>query len=212
MAKKTLLGTQLDENSSSSLVVSYTSARQRSGRCFQRVISGLKKRGQVRLITLTTANVIDNDSFQAHFRVLYMRLLRRGLFVDYIRCPEYTKTGLRHEHILFRGSYIDQIFLSKLWNSIHGAPVVDIRSAYGSRRLAGYMAKYMSKTPVGRYSYSMNWVWRGFARDWTWLKRKCSDCYETIPFSLSEIISIWDYCLDKNLRPQLLYEKLMEGG
>lgn len=141
-------------NLSSSLDIEDTSARKRARRCYHRVISGLEKKGQVRLITLTTATESQNEAFQKDFRKLRMRLLRRGLFLDYIRCPEFTKSGLRHEHILFRGSYIEQAYLSYLWKSIHGAPVVDIRRVWGKSRMAGYLASYMAKAPAGRYCYS----------------------------------------------------------
>ncbi len=148
-----------------------TSARRRSKRCYHRVISGLEKGGQVRLITLTTAYPSQNVTFHKHFRQLRMRLLRRHLLLDYIRCPEYTKSGLRHEHILFRGSYIDQAYLSFLWYTLHGAKVVDIRRTWGKSGLASYLANYMAKAPAGRCSYSWGWVWQGYVKSWKFLKK-----------------------------------------
>ncbi|GAI62869.1 unnamed protein product, partial [marine sediment metagenome] len=110
------------------------------------------KPGKLRLITLTTATKDKNADFQKDFRKLRMRLLRRHLLMDYIRCRETTKSGLRHEHILFRGSYIEQVFLSHLWSEIHGTPVVDIRKVSGKRALASYLAKYASKGITARTS------------------------------------------------------------
>jgi len=103
-----------------------------------------------------------------------MRLKRRHLLTGYIRVPEYTKSGLQHLHIIFRGSYIDQAYLSALWHQLHGAKVVDIRAIKnldGKRGMANYMAKYMTKELAGRYSWDWGWVWRGFCRDWTHLKK-----------------------------------------
>ncbi len=194
--------------SPSSLDTKHTSARkarQRSKRMYQRVMSGLQKRGEVRLLTLTSASVACNQAFQRHFRQLRMRLLRRGLLVDYIRCPEFTKSGLRHEHILFRGSYIDQLYLSHLWAEIHGAPVVDIRRVSGRRRLAGYMANYMAKSPAGRYGYSWGWVWRGFAHSWTVLKRVSRD----LGWNYKQLLIYWQWCVKLNIKPE---DKLREVG
>jgi len=88
----------------------------------------------------------------------------------YHRCPEKTATGLRHDHILFRGSYIEQAYLSHLWREIHHSPVVDIRRVRGRHRLACYLANYLAKSPSARYSYSWSWVWKGFAKSWKFLK------------------------------------------
>ena len=180
-----------------SLDKGYTSARQSSGRCYHRVISGLEKGGQLRLLTLTTASQSQNKTFQKHFRMLRMRLLRRRLLLDYIRCPELTKSGLRHEHILFRGDYIMQAYLSHLWAEIHGAPVVDIRRAYGRRQLAGYMANYMTKAIAGRYSYSWGWVWKGFTKDWKALKA----FWRQTSWGFDNLLTFWKECIRLGERP-----------
>ncbi len=52
--------------------------------------------------------------------------------------------------------------------------IVDIRFVRVGKRghkVAGYMAKYMSKESAGRYSWSWGWVWRGFCRPWSLYKR-----------------------------------------
>ena len=180
----TLSGRQELVPRSSSLDNVNTSARKRRGRMFHRVMSGLEKDGDIRFLTLTSAAIDLNSRFQQDFRKLRMRLLRRKLLVDYIRCPEYTKTGLRHEHILFRGSYIDQAYVGKLWQEIHNSPIVDIRRVKkNKRRLAGDMAKYMLKENAGRYSYSWGWVRRGFVKRWEKLKAfgwEMGWCYATV--------------------------------
>lgn len=184
---------------SSSLDKENISARKRARRTFHRVKSGLEKQGTVRLITLTTATESDNVAFQKHFRMLRMRLLRRRLLLDYFRCPEFTKSGLRHEHILFRGSFIEQAFLSHLWSQIHNAPVVDIRLVKGERRkVAGYLANYMAKSPSGRSSYSWGWVWRGFAGSWKRLKKFGLETGA----SFSEVLTFWQGCVRFGFRPE----------
>ncbi len=192
-----LSGKAEPEHYPSSLDKEDTSARRRSKRCYHRVISGLEKGGQVRFITLTTASRGQNKHFQEHFRMLRMRLLRRGLLLDYIRCPEYTESGLRHEHILFRGSYIEQAYLSFLWQKIHRAKIVDIRRVWGKPRMAGYFASYMAKAPAGRYSYSWGWVWQGYAKSWKFLKKAsgwtCQDYWS--------LLTVWRRCVRLGIRP-----------
>jgi hypothetical protein len=142
-------------------------------RCYHRVISGLKRGGKIRFLTLTSSDAAPAD-IQRSWRCLYMRCLRRGLIVGYIKVPEQKDNGRKHLHILFRGSYIDYKWIEAQWKEIHHSQVVDIRLVkLGSdpRRVAGYMAKYMSKETAGRYSWSWGWVWKGFCRDWTLYKR-----------------------------------------
>ncbi len=127
-----------------------------------------------------------------------MRLLRRGVLIDYIRCPEFTKSGLRHEHVLFRGSYIEQRYLSFLWAKIHHSPVVDIRAVGPKRRMAGYMAGYMAKAPAGRYAYSWGWVWKGFATSWKKLKRFGLESGETF----ESVLTFWRLCVRLNVKPE----------
>ncbi|MBA7707190.1 hypothetical protein ES703_116059 [subsurface metagenome] len=146
---------------------------QKSRRCYHRVISGIERGGTFRFLTLTSSND-SPDLCQRSWRCLYMRLLRRGLVTAYIKVPERSKNGKQHLHVLFRGSYIEQAYVSRLWQEIHSAPVVDIRRVKGGRsprQVAAYMAKYMSKDNWFRYSWSWSWVWRGFCKDWTRLKR-----------------------------------------
>lgn len=200
----TLPGKTEPEHSPSLLDTKSTSARsylnltpekKRFKRMYHRVRSGLERNGNVRLLTLTSSP--GAGDFQRDFRKLIMRLKRRGLVEDYIRCPEKTTSGLRHDHIVFRGSYIDQAYLSYLWQEIHNSPVVDIRRAGGRHRLACYLANYLAKSPCGRYSYSWGWVWKGFARSWKFLKR----CSYWTGQNFAELLTVWQRYVRLNLRP-----------
>jgi len=178
-------------------------AKKRFRRMYHRVMSGLERMENVRLLTLTSAP--GSGDFQKHFRMLIMRLKRRGLVEDYIRCPEQTQTGLRHDHILFRGSYIEQAYLSYLWAQIHHSPVVDVRRVGGRHRVACYLANYLVKSPAGRYSYSWGWVWNGFARSWEILKRASRD----LGWSYGQLLINWRWCVRVNVKPE---DKLREIG
>ncbi len=143
-------------------------------------MSGLERGGSLRFLTLTSSLDAPAD-IQRSWRALYMRMLRRGLISGYIKVPELTKAGKAHLHILFRGKYIAQKLISQWWAEIHKSGVVDIRAFRpygGKRRVANYMAKYMSKESAGRYSWSWGWVWRGFAGHWTLWKRYWSFYFE----------------------------------
>jgi len=178
-----------------------TSARKRSRRMFHRVMSGLEKPGRIRLLTLTSSAEAPDD-FQKSFRKLRMRLLRRRLLVDYIRCPEYTKNGGRHEHILFRGSYLEQAEISRLWAEIHNSPIVDVRQVRKTARaMAHYMASYMAKSPAGRYAYSWGWVWQGFVKSWLFLKRLGYNY--GLPFE--DVLKKWRICVKLGYRPEIVW-------
>lgn len=180
----------------------------KSRRCYHRVISGIERGGRLRFLTLTSSKD-SPDTCQRSFRALYMRLKRRGLMKGYIKVPELSKNGKQHLHVLFRGSYIDQVLISQWWMEIHHAKIVDIRAVHrGSsrRKLASDMASYMSKPNQYRYSWNWDWVWKGFCKDWTELKRRVSSfalvgCYT--PFK--EIIAFWTHCL-RTGSPKLIYE------
>lgn len=150
-------------------------------RCFHRVMSGLERGGEFRFLTLTSS-LDAPDNIQASFRKLYYRFRRRNLLGGYVRCPEFNlKRNLKHLHILFRGSYIDQVYLSKLWEKIHRSPIVYaqyVRLRKGKIPVAAYMAKYMSKESAGRYSWNWDWVWKGFAKHWTMYKRWWNRCVD----------------------------------
>lgn len=146
---------------------------KKSRRCFHRVISGIKRGGNIRFMTLTSSDAAPGD-MQRSWRCLYMRLKRRCLVQGYIRVPEVSEHGRQHLHILFRGSYIEQIMIKSMWQQIHKSSIVDIRlvrTDKDPRRVANYMAKYMNKEVAGRYSWSWWWVWPGFCRDWAIYKR-----------------------------------------
>jgi len=142
-----------------------------------------------------------------------MRLKRRGLLQAYIKVPELSKNGKQHLHIIFRGEYIAQAALSEMWQEIHKAKIVDIRRCnlrYGSKGLASYMAKYMSKENIFRYSWSWSWVWKGFCKHWTRLKRTWRYHHELgIVTTFEELIQIWGHFL-KLKRPGPLLRFLTE--
>jgi len=170
----------------------------RSRRCYHRVMSGLERGGSLRFLTLTSSLEAPDD-IQRSWRKIYMRMQRRGLIHGYIKVPERTEQGQEHLHILFRGQYISQKLLSRWWEEIHRSPVVDIRSYRpynGKRRVASYMAKYMSKENAGRYSWSWGWVWRGFCGHWKLYKRWWANYFGNSPgANFNNLLAGWRFWL-----------------
>lgn len=185
---------------------------QKSRRCWHRVMSGIERGGQLRFLTLTSTPDSPPD-IQRSWRKLHMRLRRRGLVQGYIRVTETTESGLLHLHILFRGSYISQRWISATWKEIHGAPIVDIRPfrlSTNPKKTANYMAKYMSKDSASRYSWSWGWVWRGFCRHWLILKRRVRQQYPgDHALWLSKVLQLWQLCLHDKLAPDWDWWELM---
>lgn len=131
-----------------------------------------------------------------------MRLQRRGLITAYLKVPELSKNGKQHLHILIRGEYITQAYISELWQEIHKAKVVDIRRTHkdaSKAQLANYMAKYLAKENFFRYSWSWTWVWKGFCRDWTRFKSLWGRLNDVAPFRpFSKLLFLWRYYLKLN--------------
>jgi len=177
---------------------------QKSRRCYHRVLSGVERGGTLRFLTLTSSNE-SPDTCQRSFRALYMRLKRRNLIQGYIKVPEMSKNGKQHLHVLFRGSYLEQSLISNWWQEIHHAKVVDIRKVkYGRDRkaVAAYMAKYMSKESLYRYSWSWGWVWRGFVKDWKRLKKLVWKWYGSISgTSFKMLLKAWNAWLKGTWQP-----------
>ena len=126
-----------------------------------------------------------------------MRLKRRKLVSDYIRVSEITEAGRSHIHMIFRGSYIEQKYLSYLWSNIHQSPVVDIRKIRGKKkdkkRVASYLAKYMTKELYKRYSWSWGWVYKGFVKVWKQALQQLNDFqwFRDSPDSFFRFLHLW---------------------
>lgn len=168
-------------------------------------MSGVERGGRLRLLTLTSSPQSPPDIHRS-FRKVVKRLKRRNLLTGYIQIPELTVSGLAHKHVLFRGSFIEQAFLSALWQQIHNARVVDIRAVHAfksKRHLASYLAKYLSKSGHGRFSWDWGWVWRGFCGHWQQLKsalKTYTGSYASLP--LKSVLVVWRHFLRQRAPPE----------
>lgn len=188
--------------------MAYTRAEaKRYKRCFCRVISGLEKDPDCRFVTLTSSPQSANP-IQRDFRRLTMRLKRLHLLTDYIKVIELTQSGLEHIHMVFRGSYIESQLLSHLWDKIHQAPNTDIRRVWQAqssyRRVAGYIAKEMSKQGYRRYSWSWGWVYKGFVGIWKQAKHFYSQAtfFSQGELDFGHFLDLWHVHLKTHSPPE----------
>lgn len=150
----------------------YSADKRRKSRAYHRLVTGLnaaKARGeQVRFMTLTTvSSVALNDAFIA----LVKRIKRRFYTFEY--CKIKTVEGVAGViHLLWKGCYIPQAWLSQNWAEISGAYIVDVRKIWGpAGRIGNYLCNYLNAHEGSRLGYSWKWVYRGFAGDWRDLLR-----------------------------------------
>lgn len=102
---------------------------------------------------------------------------------SYLWVIEATQNGWPHMHILWRGRYIPQQWLSEQLAELLGSPVCDIRRVRDRAAAAGYVSKYCGKNPhkfgtTKRYSQTRNYqlpeesTWeRSIHRSWQWTIR-----------------------------------------
>jgi len=108
-----------------------------------------------RLVTLTVSSAAGNSpedrlrNLARAWRVCVQRLRRRypSTPIEYLAVVEKTKRGEPHLHILFRGPYIPQAYLSAVMEELIASPIVDIRRIYNQRHAIRYVAKYVTKEP-----------------------------------------------------------------
>jgi len=145
-------------------------ARRRRSRLYQRSMSGIEIAYQlgepIRFLTLTTAPE-STRPIKKSFAILVKRLRRKFGTFEYLFVNEKPDEPRSHLHILFRGSFMHQAWLSQAWCVIANAPIVDIRLVRGSKRqIAGYLLKYMDKESTSRIGMSAGWVFKGFVGFW----------------------------------------------
>jgi len=126
----------------------------------------------VRFVTITV-NPRVGDSPASRLRILshaWRTIIKRarrrwpGKSIDYLAVVEATKLGEPHLHILVRGPYMPQKWLSACMDEIAESPIVDIRKIRSVREVVSYVAKYITKAPAqfdGSKRYWCTQTWEG---------------------------------------------------
>lgn len=132
----------------------------------------LQKGQPTRFITLTSKPLPGDTPLSLHQRcrpqVSRLMHLIKSKFghCEYACVLETTRRGFPHYHILQRGCFIPQRWLSSTWQRLTGAKIVDIRQVRNTEGTAKYVCKYLLKTAadatrdhLGRVvSYSQNYL------------------------------------------------------
>lgn len=116
-------------------------------------------------ITLTASDACGDDPDQIarmlvhSWRMVLQRGKREGKWSkpQYLAVFEETKRHRPHLHILWRGPYVDQQWISKRMDEYMDSPIVWVEAVKSWTRAARYVAKYISKSP---------WRWQGTKRYW----------------------------------------------
>ena len=163
-------------------------------RAFQRLMSGLtvekSRRERLRFMTLTSSPESVGRSLNADFRVLKMRILRKFHFkMKYWKIR--TNEGNGVLHIVFRGKYIPQKWVSEQWAGIHRSPIVDIRSLHETRKgLTGIVfylvGNCLAKQSFERMSWGYSWVFPAFVSSWKCLVEK---------YGFRRVLELWNRLL-----------------
>jgi hypothetical protein len=107
---------------------------------------------------------------------------------------EQTKLGWPHLHIMLRGVWIDQRWLSRTMEALANSPIVDIRRIENAGRAAVYVAKYAGKAnhkfgTCKRYWSSQDYKLKRDEPDEHGKKRHA--CTERWPQSIDRIVKDW---------------------
>ena len=98
----------------------------------------------IRFLTLTTSNESKEDIY-ASFEKFVKRVRRKFGNFEYVAVREWTVKGKPHLHVLFRGNYMDQKWISDAWSDVHSSFIVDIRKVSSLKKAANYLMKYLVK-------------------------------------------------------------------
>lgn len=83
---------------------------------------------------------------RAQIRRLFQLARERFGAQEYAVFCELHKSGFPHWHILQRGAFIPQAWLSSTWAKLTGAHIVDIRACNDKRGATRYVIKYVTKS------------------------------------------------------------------
>jgi hypothetical protein len=178
---------------------------------------GKSRRERLRFMTLTSSPEAKVRNLNADFRALKMRIYRKFHFkMKYWKIR--TNEGNGVVHIVYRGKYIPQKWLSDQWAEIHKSPIVDIRSLYESRKglkgLVFYLVgNYLAKQSFERMSWGYSWVFPAFVNCrkrliekygfrqalYLWRRLLCSSFTVTRQVRLTRFLPQWKHTSEKSL-------------
>jgi len=158
----------------------------------------------VRFVTLTINPSVGTSPAErlgmlSHaWRTLVKRARRRWpkQTLDYLAIVEATQLGEPHLHILVRGPYMPQKWISSVMRELVNSPIVDIRKIKSLRHVVAYVAKYITKAPAQFGDAKRYWC----TQTWEGSKKKKDDPATKEPHfwtvegaSLLELVARWSF-------------------
>lgn len=136
----------------------------------RKLISQVREGRAERLITLTVnPHWFDSPEERAKKLVHAWRIIRRRFFkrhpnsiCEFMAIFEKTRLGEPHLHIVQRGAFISQKWLSLQLEELIGAKIVDIRYVRNQKKVALYVSKYVGKEPHQFGSLKRYWRSKNF--------------------------------------------------
>jgi len=141
----------------------------------------LEKGWLLKFVTLTYAEDVDRKAVRLSLQHLVQAIRRKYGYCEYVRIPEFTKRGRIHLHLAMIMDFVPQKVLSAMWRKASGAGVVDIRAVHDIALLRNELAKYLTKGPAGKVTYS-----KGFPEAVPLVRPKlgvCNSCGEEHRFT-----------------------------
>jgi len=138
--------------------------------------------GTCRFFTITSPGGENREAsygeFPERWKRLHQRIVRQFGRIEYIAVVEPQKRGAAHIHVVYRGDFIPQRWLSKAAKESGFGPIADIRLP--PRQVATYLAKYLTKelrdpsVAPPRYFRRVRW-----SKGWSdWSKPTASQLWE----------------------------------
>jgi len=122
----------------------------------------LKYGGREKLSFLTLSSAPNSPkSISKSFQALIKRL-KRAIPYNYRYVRIKTEEGNGVLHVVLTAPYLPQAMLSRMWEEIHGAKIVDIRQVK-TKRLRNYLTPYL-QGQGSRLSSSRDWIYLGWRR------------------------------------------------
>lgn len=135
------------------LIVPIRCGRWTCGTCAARKVRMWQSRAvrgrPERMITLTVQHRDDRNAYDAlalakrALPKLISAIRRKYPRIEYLAAWQITHRGTPHVHMMTRGSYIPQRWLSARWRALTGSPIVDIRRIHTAAQTAKYVTRYM---------------------------------------------------------------------
>lgn len=134
-------------------------------------------------VGLTTASGGDRKKLGLHFQELRKRIERTfHYYIEYLTIETTEGFGVFHQIWAIktkedRAAWIDQGWISKEWEEIHGAKIVYIKRMWGEDRGIHNVSKYMVQNYLTDQDklVRMSWSWKRakvpIARAWNFFKR-----------------------------------------